>query len=96
MSEITFKEVEATKLNLQLGDVLTVTVKDEDIGQEGLWSLQKKLASIFPNNEVLIFGMGSNSELKFTVTSKLEAVSCGTQSYCSDCNCGKKEQAENK
>ena len=94
--ELTLKEAEITRLNLQPGDVLTVTVKDPDVDMNNLELLRKMFIQCFPNNKVMLFGLSENSEIKFTVTSADPTPSCGTQSYCTDCSCGKKEQAEGK
>lgn len=91
--EISIKEVEVTKLNLQTDDVLMVTVKNNEITQSNLESLRNGLRSIFPKNEVMVLCLSNDDEVRFTVTKQVQS-SCGTQSYCSDCNCGKKEQAE--
>lgn len=91
--EINIREVEATKLNLQEGDILMVTVNHEDVSNESLAQLKNKLDTLFPNNQIMVFGMGSEGYVKFTVASNPKL------SYCSDCDCGKKEQAlarENK
>lgn len=86
--ELKITEVEATKINLQEGDVLMVTVNHEDVNQASLSNLRDKFLTLFPNNEVLVFGMGPEGYVKFTVATNPKL------SYCSDCDCGKKEQAQ--
>lgn len=87
--ELTLKEIEVTKLNLQPGDVLTVTIKDNDIDTSSLESLREMFKRLYPNNEVALFGIGLNSDITFTVTKG------SNPGYCVDCSCGKKEQVEN-
>lgn len=90
MSDLNIKLVEATKLNLVPGDVLMVTVKNNDIDLSSLDDLQKYLRGLFPNNQVFAMSVGEDGDVKF-------AVAKGTpQSYCSDCDCGKKERVEGK
>jgi hypothetical protein len=95
--ELKVTEVEATKIDLKQGDVLMVTVKHEDIDLESLNSLREKFIEIFPNNKVMVFGMGSEGYVKFTIASQPKTT---YNDYCTDCDCGKKEkvleQQENK
>lgn len=88
--EIILKEVEVTKLNLQPGDVLTVTVKTDSYGEDNLSSFKDGLKKFFPNNPIAIIALSSNDEVLFSVTSQPQS------NYCTDCNCGKKEQAESQ
>ena len=94
--EITIKEVEVAKLNLAPGDVLVVTIKSDDIDESILGQLSKSFSEAFPNNQVALFGADTGSEIKFSVITALKESGCGTQNYCEDCSCGKKEQAEGK
>lgn len=94
--EITIKEVEVAKLNLLPGDVLFVTIKSDEIEKTMLDELGKNFSKVFPNNQVSLLGMSSDDEVKFSVITALQESGCGTQSYCTDCSCGKKEQAEGK
>jgi hypothetical protein len=99
-TEVTFKEVEVTKLNLQPGDVLAVVVKHDDLDNSSLEGLKRALQPAFPKNRIAVFGLSTDDEMKFSILSnpepeqKLESVGCNTQSYCSDCSCGKKERME--
>ncbi len=86
--EIKLNELDVQKLNLKEGDVLMVTVKHEDIDVTSMEQLRNSLGTIFPNNKVAVFAMGSEGYVKFTVASQPQL------SYCSDCDCGKKEQVE--
>ena len=94
--EITIKEVEVAKLNLAPGDVLVVTVKSDDIDEIVIGQLGKSFSEAFPNNQVALFGTGADNVMKFSVITALKESGCGTQNYCKDCSCGKKEQAEGK
>ena len=92
MSEITLKEVEVVKLNLQPGETLVLKIKSDEVDSFLLDSFKKSLKPHFPNNEVLILGMNPYDDIEFS-TIKTEVASCGP-SFCEDCNCGKKEQVE--
>jgi hypothetical protein len=86
-----FTELEVQKLNLQPSDVLMVTIKHEDVSQEDLQFVQKKLETLFPNNKVMSFAMGEEGYIKFTIASTSNA---SYTNYCNNCDCGKKETAE--
>lgn len=96
--ELTFKDVELTKLDLQPGQTLAVTVKSDDIDAITLNALRKNLGEAFPGVRVLLFGVGLNDDIKFTAVSEIkqntQISSCAIGSYCVDCSCGKKEQFE--
>ena len=94
--ELTLKEVEVAKLDLQPGQILAVTVKSPELISDDLASLQRKFSSVFPNNRVMIFGLGEDDSVKFSVLTEVKAEPAKTPSYCTDCSCGKKEQAEGK
>ena len=94
--EITIKEVEVAKINLIPGDVLVVTIKSDDVDEEILSKVGESFSKVFPNNQVGLFALGKDDEIKFSVTTSLQKSGCGTQSYCMDCSCGKKEQTEGK
>lgn len=91
--EITLKEVEAVRLNLQPGDTLAITIKSDDLDEETIGSLRDNLKEALPGIKVALFGIGLDGDIKFSVI-KEESIGCGTQSYCIDCNCGKKEMSE--
>ena len=101
--EINISEVENTrpqlnisevqKVNLTPNDVLMVTIQNDGIDEPALRNLQEQLKKFFPNNKVALFAMGSEGYVKFTVASTQEPV---VQSYCTDCDCGKKERIENE
>lgn len=93
--EITFKEVELTKLDLKPGDTLAMTIKSDDIDEHTVNSLKQNMGAAFPRVNVLIFGIGLDNELNFTVISENKEISsCSTTQYCVNCNCGKKELKE--
>jgi hypothetical protein len=79
-----FDVVEVQRVGLKPGDVLMVTVKNDDLSQESVNALRMQLETVFPNNKVFVFAMGTTDDVKISVVSQSEA------SYCSDCNCGKK------
>lgn len=86
--EVTINEIEAQKINLQPGDVLMVTINHADLEQEGMMRLRDQFKRVFPNNEIMVFGMGGEGYVKFTVATQPKV------GYCSNCDCGKKEEAE--
>ena len=92
MIEITLKEVEVAKLNLEPGDVLIVKVKSDRVAEHNFEHLEKEFNHVFKNNKVFVIGMYSEDDLQFSVV-KEETRSCGP-SFCDDCTCGKKEQSE--
>lgn len=98
--ELTFKAIELTKIDLQPGDTLAVTVKSDDMDGDSIQGLKAGLQAQFPNNKILIFGIGLNDSLNFTALSEgklenKENKACSPASYCVDCSCGKKEAHEN-
>ena len=91
--ELRFRELELTKLNLNKGDTLAVTVKSDDMAGETIDALKRGLAEAFPGVRVMIFGIGLKDEIRFAAISEnKELSSCGTEEYCIECSCGKKEQ----
>jgi len=91
MSEITFKEVEVQKLNLQPGEVLVVSVKSNEINEEGLSHLGTGLRNIFPNNKVVVLAVEPEGSIDLTIAIQAEYPQTN---YCTDCNCGKKTAYE--
>jgi hypothetical protein len=98
--EVKLTEVEVQKINLTQGDVLVCTIKSDEITASSMNHLGEQLRTFFPNNKVIVMGVGSEGDIKFTVA-KDAAVSdtksgCGPEpaNYCSDCSCGKKEAFE--
>ena len=88
--EIKFNEVDVAKLNLTRDDVLVITVKTKRDESSGFENFAHYLQETFDQNKVVVLGLGENDEVKFTVVKEPPV-----QSYCSDCNCGKKEASEN-
>lgn len=94
--ELTFKELELTKLNLNKGDTLAVTVKSDNMDGAAIQSLKSGLAQAFPGVKVMIFGIGLKDDIRFAAISENKEISsCATGNFCVDCKCGKKEQYEN-
>jgi hypothetical protein len=91
-------EIEVQKIDLQEGDTLMITIKNDYIEPEILNSFRDQFKQKFPNNQVFVIGMDSESEIKYAVISQpkpaLDNCSTSPVGYCSDCNCGKKEAAE--
>lgn len=90
-----FDVVEVQRINLQLNDVLMVTVKNDDLSQESVDMLRNQLQLVFPKNKVFVFAMGTNDDVQLSIVSQSEnpVAECSPVGYCSDCDCGKKEQA---
>lgn len=93
--QVGFDVVEVQRLNLQAGDVLMVTVKNDDLNQASVDALRRQLELVFQNNKVFVFAMGTNDDVQLSVVSQSEnpVASSSPVGYCSDCTCGKKEQA---
>jgi hypothetical protein len=64
--EITIKEVEVQKLNLQKGEVLFVKYKGEQIEVRQLMDFRKELRKVFPNNKVVVLGLPEGEDLEFS------------------------------
>lgn len=69
MSELKIKEVEATVLKLEPGDVLAVKVRltQEQDAEESLQSLREHMNKMFPNNRVMLFSLDTGNEIQFDV-----------------------------
>lgn len=93
--DLKFIEAEVHKLNLGPNDTLIVKLKGEEFDQSTLSSLQDHFKEAFKGNpvRVLLFALPENHEMKFEVVTKEKT--CNTESYCSNCSCGKKESYEN-
>ena len=91
--EIKLNEVEVAKLDLQPGQALMVTVKHGDVDQTSLGHLQRAFGRAFPNNQVMVFGMGLEGDMKFAVVNEPVAPAPNL-GYCTDCNCGKREASK--
>lgn len=88
-----FDVVEVQRVGLQTGDVLMVTVKNDDLNQASVDQLRKQLQLVFPDNKVFVFAMGTSDDVQLSIVSQPEKEGCSTTNYCNDCNCGKKEAA---
>lgn len=89
-NQIKINEIEVQKINLQPNDVLMVTVQHEDADEQSMLALKETLTSLFPNNKIMLFSLGLEGYVKFTVASQSQ------KNYCDDCDCGKKQEWENK
>lgn len=87
-------KIDVTQINLQPGEALAITIKSDYVTPEALQAIKEQFQDLFPNNAVFVFGMGENDDMRFNVIKENKEIGCGTQSYCVDCNCGKKEQYE--
>lgn len=96
--ELKFKAIEMTVINLKPGDTLAVTIKSDDMDGVTINALKENFQKQFPNNKILLFGLGLNDSLEFTALSEgklenKENSGCNTANFCVDCNCGKKESS---
>ena len=89
-NELKINEISVQKINLQPNDVLMVTIQHEDVDENSLHVLKDTLTGLFPNNKIMLFSMASEGYVKFAVASQSQ------KSYCDNCDCGKKEEWENK
>jgi len=90
-------EMQVAKLNLSQDDILAVAVKSDSVDEKLVESLRANLQKVFPQNKVLIFGIGPQDSIHFSkISQNKEISSCNTGTFCADCNCGKKEQYEGK
>ena len=100
--EIRFNAVDLLQVNLESGDVLIATIKSDDINMSSMNSIGDYLRKTFPNNKVLVMGVGSEGDIKFTVAKDAtvgdtkSASGCGPTpaDFCNNCSCGKKEAYE--
>jgi hypothetical protein len=91
------KELFITKLNLEPGDTLFVKVKSDEVTSYALEALGEQLRETFPNNKVIVFGMGESDDIELTTVKDASYNDCSKpDSYCQDCSCGKKERAQNE
>lgn len=94
-SQVKLIQAEAIRIRLSPGDVLAVTIKSDDLDRSTMQQLRDQIAQVFPENKVLILGVGENGDVTFKSIEKVES-GCSTENYCSDCDCGKKAVAESK
>lgn len=106
--ELSLKEVEVTRLNLQPGEVLVAKIYADDIDEAHLRALKTQLKVLFPNNRIMLFALPIGSKIEMDVldtrpTSPLAVppevkavdLSCAEPTaYCNSCACGKKERIE--
>jgi hypothetical protein len=65
-------------------------------------SLREGLMAYFPNNKIIVLGVGENGGIDLTVAQVAAydepkpKVDCSTVNYCDNCSCGKKEAYEGK
>jgi hypothetical protein len=89
--ELKLNEAEVQKLNLQPDEILVVKIKSDDLSQDALYQLRKGLTAYFPNNKVLVLGVGEEGSIDLTVA---KGSAYPETQYCSDCSCGKKAAYE--
>lgn len=94
--QIGFDVAELTVINLKPGDVLSVKLVGDQFDEETTKSLQDHLKTVFPDNKIMVFTMPNGTDIVFEAIKPAPEASCSTASYCTDCNCGKKEQMEGK
>ncbi len=92
MEELNIKEVEVSRINLTPGDILVAKIYMDDTSEADLADLKSKLNIIFPKNKIMLFALPNGGKVEFDVLDA--APKAAKQSYCSDCNCGKKMAME--
>lgn len=94
-SKVSVIIAEVTKISLEPGDVLSVSVKTEEYYKPFMDLLTKGLREAFPNNQVFVVSMPPDNAIEFTAIKPQKKVDCSDEmSYCTDCSCGKKETIE--
>lgn len=66
-------DLELTKIKLLPDEVLSVTVKNDDISSDSMMDLHKMFKSVFPENKVLLLVVGTNGDVKYQVLGKGES-----------------------
>lgn len=105
--ELSLKEIEITKLDLQPGQVLAVKVFADDISSRDLAQLKQQIQTFFPNNRIMLFAMPVDGRIEMDVIDtrplnlivnppavNITSPCAEPASYCNDCGCGKKERIE--
>jgi hypothetical protein len=96
--EITLKEAEVLKINAQPGDVLFFKFKGDEFHNDDVQRLGDRLRALFKNNKIVVFSLPKDHDVELTTIKEnvtTEPVDCSQPtSYCSNCNCGKKERIE--
>jgi hypothetical protein len=93
--EIRLNMVDVTKISLDLGDVLMVSIKSDSVGPDDLRMLSKGFQRFFPDNQVLVMAVEKNGDIRYSVaTTPKPAEVAPTANFCNDCGCGKKEAWE--
>lgn len=57
-------------LSLKEGDILTVTIKSDELDETTLKTTLDSFKDLFPNNKVCVMGVGQNDAVHFSVTSE--------------------------
>jgi hypothetical protein len=92
--QIGFDVVELQRVSLQPGDALMVTVKNDDMDHASMNALRSALKDVFPDNKIFVFGMGTADDVKLSIIGQESVAKTENVGYCNNCNCGKKERAE--
>jgi hypothetical protein len=86
---IGFNIAELQIINLKPNDVLAVKLIGDDFDANTMESLRDSLTQVFTKNKVMVFTMPTNTGIVFEAIRQDKTIS-----YCSDCNCGKKDYNE--
>ena len=92
--ELQLNQIDVTKINLQPGEILVVTIKNDDVDSNAIKALKELFNDILPSNQTVILAVGKNDDIEFTSVKSIDMIksSCDTGNFCQDCNCGKKEE----
>ena len=90
------KELIVNRIKPEAGEVLAITVRGDNFNMAALDHLKDQIQELFPDNPILLLGIRGEDEVKFhLINASITTSAPKTQSYCTDCNCGKKEGIEN-
>lgn len=98
--EINFNEIQLQRINLEPGDTLLVKLVGDNmmnLPEDKIKELNHLLVETFDKNPIIILKVPKDNQIEFQAIIQAPTESaCGSQSYCADCSCGKKEAAESK
>ena len=87
-NQVLFKLAELQRIKLEPDEVLSVKLIGDDFDAAIVSSIKRMLNQVFTKNKVMIFSMPPKTDILFEAIKQEPAK---VASYCSDCDCGKKE-----
>lgn len=73
------KEIETTKLNMQEGEVLVITIKSDGVKLEDIESIREGFKKRFPANDVLVLAVAVEDSIELSVVSAEKAKELGDE-----------------